>query len=337
MEHFSIERLRRDLQRALELEFTTVPAYLTALYSIKEGTNAETVRQIRGVVMEEMYHMTLVGNVLNAVGGRPVLDGTTVPRYPAVPFPATPGFEVHLRPLSRPAVEGFMRIEEPTPADAAPDDESYSTIGQLYAAIEVGLQALKTDLGTERLLPGEPSHQVTSQQYYGGGGEVLEIHDIQSAEMALGIIVDQGEGLKDEILDGDARYFQEAEELAHYFRFKEILAGRHYKIGTDAPTDAPSGAPLPVDWDAVWPMQVNPDPAEYGAELREMDHKFNSVYSNLVDLLHRAFNGSPTALVDGVMTMYKLKYRAQALMKLRWKNGTAGPSFLYVPKADRTE
>ena len=79
----TLEELREHLQWALELEHATLPPYLCALYSIKPGTNQAAVGVITSVFIEEMLHMTLVANVLNAVGGTPVLDKPDfIPRYP---------------------------------------------------------------------------------------------------------------------------------------------------------------------------------------------------------------------------------------------------------------
>src|SRR5580700_11430191 len=68
------EGLRSALQNAIELEHSTIPPYLYALYSLKPGTNKEIAAIIRSVVLEEMLHMALVCNVLNAVGGSPLID-----------------------------------------------------------------------------------------------------------------------------------------------------------------------------------------------------------------------------------------------------------------------
>ena len=68
-----LESLRHHLQEALEIEHATIPPYLCALYSIPEGSNREAASVIRSVVMEEMLHLTLVANVMNAVGGTPAI------------------------------------------------------------------------------------------------------------------------------------------------------------------------------------------------------------------------------------------------------------------------
>ncbi len=47
------------LQKAVELEHSTIPPYLTAYYSLKPGLNDEIAGLIRSVVIEEMLHMTI--------------------------------------------------------------------------------------------------------------------------------------------------------------------------------------------------------------------------------------------------------------------------------------
>ena len=70
----SIEDLHEHLQWAIELEHATIPPYLCALYSIKDGSNIESVEVIQSVFIEEMLHMALVANIMIATGGSPKLD-----------------------------------------------------------------------------------------------------------------------------------------------------------------------------------------------------------------------------------------------------------------------
>ncbi|WP_457659936.1 ferritin-like domain-containing protein [Sinorhizobium medicae] len=70
------------MQLALELEWATLPPYLVALLSIKGPQNREAADLIRGVAMEEMLHFALVANVINAIGGRPVVAKENCPTYP---------------------------------------------------------------------------------------------------------------------------------------------------------------------------------------------------------------------------------------------------------------
>ena len=70
----TLEDLREHLQWAIELEHSTLPPYLCALYSLDPERNPEAVEVVGSVFTEEMLHLTLAANILNAVGGRPRLD-----------------------------------------------------------------------------------------------------------------------------------------------------------------------------------------------------------------------------------------------------------------------
>ena len=52
-----IIELREKLQKAVELEFATIPPYLTAAFSIKPNANRSSFEIIHSVYMEEMLHM----------------------------------------------------------------------------------------------------------------------------------------------------------------------------------------------------------------------------------------------------------------------------------------
>src|SRR4249919_2552572 len=79
----TLDGLREHLQWAIELEHATIPPYFCALYSLDPERNPDAVEVVTGVFMEEMLHMTLAANLLNAAGGRPVLDAPRMmPGYP---------------------------------------------------------------------------------------------------------------------------------------------------------------------------------------------------------------------------------------------------------------
>ena len=115
--YYSIENLRRDLQIALQLEHSTIPPYLTALASIKHSFNHEIHKVIRSIVLEEMMHLTLVANILNAVGGKPLLHSKDfLPHYPSrLPGGLQPDLIIPIEKLSLGLIRNiFMKIEEPT-------------------------------------------------------------------------------------------------------------------------------------------------------------------------------------------------------------------------------
>src|SRR5947208_842367 len=133
------------LQNAIELEHSTIPPYLTAMFSLKPGINDEIARLIRSIVLEEMLHMTIVGNILIAIGGHPAVNVRRfIPKYPG-PLPMSiggTGFIVGIEAFSKPLVENiFMKIEEPEhpipikttlAAEAVPN---FATIGEFYKAL----------------------------------------------------------------------------------------------------------------------------------------------------------------------------------------------------------
>ncbi|CAH1271190.1 Hypp4598 [Branchiostoma lanceolatum] len=112
----TLDELKRTLQIALQLELATIPPYLSALFSIKDGDNREVAALIKSVIVEEMKHMSLVSNLLNAIGGAPDLNNpSTVPSYPAtLPGGANPGLVVTLARCSLSQIRTvFQGIERP--------------------------------------------------------------------------------------------------------------------------------------------------------------------------------------------------------------------------------
>ena len=328
-----IGSLRRHLQTALELEHATIPAYLTALYSIKDGTNAESAEIIQSVVMEEMLHMTLVANVLNAVGGKPRINSPGfIPQYPG-PLPHSSGaLQVGLMPFSREAIDTYCQIEKPAPPGAKPQFDRYDTIGQFYEALQLVMVELERQAKPNTIFTGDPARQIQPHHaYYGGGGEVIAVEGLKAALEALEEITDQGEGLPHDIHDGDEKFGDE-QELAHYFRFMQIAEGRYY-TADDTPRSGPTGSAFPVDWTAAWNMSPNPKMERYKGrpEVEEIMADFNRGYTQLLGGLHKAFNGEPDQLQIAVPSMYRLKYLAQALMRIPTGVGdtTVGPSFEY--------
>ena len=106
----------------MQLEHATIPPYLTALYSLHPGNNSDALHILRVVVVEEMLHLTLVANVMNAVGGTPDLTQPDfVPAYPAYLPDGEKDFQVDLQPFSKDAVKTFLKIERPA---KAPDEDS---------------------------------------------------------------------------------------------------------------------------------------------------------------------------------------------------------------------
>lgn len=337
----TVDDLRRHLQWAIELEHATIPPYLCALYSLDAARNPEPAQVVGTVLAEEMLHLALAANLLNAVGGSPKLD--TPELLPPYPHPLPHGdrsVHVQLVPFGPEALELFLRIEQPASADDPPEGEEYRTIGQFYAAIEAGLRALCDKLGEDAVFTGDPKRQIGAFHLRGGGGEVIAVHDLKTASAALAEIVEQGEGAaRTDVWDGDRDVFHpEREEVAHYYRFQELRLGRRYRTG-DTPASGPTGEKIEVDFDGVLPMRPNPRTADYpeGSPVRVAQEEFNQTYSLLLYQLEQAFTGEPGQMKDAVGTMFGLRKQAVALMKMPSGDGTttAGPTFEYVPPERR--
>ena len=307
----------------------TVPGYLMpALYSIRPGTNSSAYQVLRAVAVEEMLHLTLAANILNAVGGTPDLTKPGfMPTYPAYLPDGETDFQVDLRPFSKAAIETFLKIERPARAShegvrtvqrekkestlraaRVHDDseEHFYSIGEFYKAIEDSLSMLHEEQGAD-LFSGDPGRQITSEYYYSGGGEVIPVTDLDSAKAAIRLISEQGEGFEGGIFDYEG-------EISHYYRFQQLMLGRYYRPGDAA--GSPSGGPVDVDWDAAFPLKANPRLADYpeGSELRAAAEACNREYAEFLGLVTRAFQGQPALLIEAVGGMFRLKDLFQQLM-----------------------
>lgn len=338
------DRLKDLLQAAVELELSTIPTYLCALYSIHPDTNDEARLIIRSVVVEEMLHMVLAGNVLNAIGGRPRVVGPDhAPRYP---HELPDGVVLDLLPFSLPAVEAFLKVENPQydhqalaaddPLVAGRRPERHvsraaglmsgpATIGAFYAEIVDGLKETAAAIGEDGLFCGDPARQITREYYYAGGGTPITVTDLASACRALDEIVEQGEGDMHSMYDADG-------DLAHYFRFQQVKHDRAYLRSDDAGT--PTGPSIGVDFSTVYPMLPNPRADDYAdPALRAAADAASRTWSELLVQVDTAFDGGPESLLPAVHSMFKLRDQAVVLLAnpLPGQDGRhAGPTFDWV-------
>ncbi|MBP6823488.1 MAG: ferritin-like protein [Acidobacteria bacterium] len=326
----SVEDLMLALQQAIELEHATIPPYLCALYSIKPGSNNEVASIIRSVVIEEMLHMALVSNLLVSLGGSPQIGKPGfVPRYPGpLPGGLRGGLTVRLRRCSIAQVRDvFMSIEkpektvEPVNGQINPGDPSMGnpfTIGWFYDEIERSLVDLSK---AGKITFGNADKQVSD---WTGTGKLYVITNLEQACAAIQEIKHQGEGVAPlDPDDGD-------KELAHYYKFAEIVAGRGIVVEPDGFKF--KGEPIPFDPEGVWPMMDDPDVALLapGSRARILSEQFATIYQGLLNGLNRAFNGDPEYIGQAVGQMYSLSLAARQLMQTPsgLSDGTtAGPSF----------
>jgi Ferritin-like len=137
MDLSSPEDLKTALQTVIELEHSTIPPYLCALYSIKPGANTEVATLIRSVVMEEMLHMALACNLLISIGGTlRIGQPQFVPSYPGPPPGGLRGgLTVRLRKCSIEQIRDFfLSIEQPEKPSNLSEDRSVPAIGSMAAS-----------------------------------------------------------------------------------------------------------------------------------------------------------------------------------------------------------
>jgi hypothetical protein len=328
----SAEDLHPQLQGAIQLEHSTIPVYLSALFSLKPGAMPEVREILRSVVAEEMLHMAIAANVLNAIGGSPAINTPAfVPTYPGpLPMNINSTLVVHLGPLTIPRIKDeFLEIEEPehplefpVALGAAP---RFATIGQFYAALSQRIQ----ELG-QAVFTGDPARQVVDHRWF-GADELFAITGVDSAVRALRVIVEQGEGTSTSPLDEEG-------EVAHYYRFQEIVNGRRLVADPSVPQGfSYSGDRVPFDPSGVWDTVLDPTLAGYepGSRAAILCAQFNYAYTTLLNALHATFNGTPAALDRAMGLMFELKVLASQLTStVDARTGkAAAPSFEYDEQA----
>jgi Ferritin-like len=187
------EALQQAAQLAIQVEFTTIPAYLSALYSIA-APSSNAYQLLRSVVVEEMFHLNQAANLLVGIGGLPKLTGDAAPSYPTY-LPkantATTPFIGLVQASTDVFANVFAAIEAPAPPLAPPQGDQYDTIAQLYEALRRGLHSYKKP----DLFKPNPNGRQRTDIYLGKfGGNPVAVTDLKSADFGIQQIVQQGEG-----------------------------------------------------------------------------------------------------------------------------------------------
>lgn len=331
----SLDDLREYLQKAVELEHSTIPPYLVAHYSLHGPVNSEIKDSLLAVAIEEMLHMTLAANVLNAIDGTPNIDFPEfVPAYPSrLPLgvgSTDPKNEliVPLERFSRQLLKNvFMEIEEPeqprefpiaelAAADVGAPDYSFATIGEFYTAVKRALNHFG-----EAAFTGDPARQVSVHQAFDRYIDEQKVPDVvdglQSALRAIDVIVEQGEGTAESPVDPNTG---NADDYSHYYAFAAIYHGRQLKPDlTDTGGFSYSGSRIGYDPEQVYPLIANLKTADFRADSEEHQllTRFNSTYSQMLQQLHSTFNGSPDDIDSAIRTMGRLDNVAREVVRRR--------------------
>ena len=184
-------------------------------YTIKDKSSV-VAQTIRDISIEEMYHMTMVGNILISIGQSPKIGQEGfVPTFPGpLPWGMRPGLDVTLKKASKEHIKKvFMSIEQPA---STIEGEFEDTIGDFYSEIK---DALTKFSANGDITFGNLDNQVASSK-------TTKIGSLQDALDAIDTIILQGEGAS--ALDPDVNP-DGTGELADYYKFSEIVKGRKQK------------------------------------------------------------------------------------------------------------
>jgi hypothetical protein len=293
--------IKQSLQSAIELEYATLPLYLSAMFSL-EVQNYTAYNTIRSVAMEEMVHMAIACNMLAALGGSPRIRTVDV-TYPVhgLPGGAEPDLRVGLARYSKNQLRNFLRIE--TPQLLLGDlhrDETYPTIAAQYQAIRDAI-ASNADAVRAAVKAGGPANQVgddigfTTIRYEPG------VDPVPALCAAIDEILEQGEGASAGDLITSTAF--ETEE-SHYAKFASLYYGARYQqpdpaVKLTRETEhlffqgGKIGAPIVVNTLAVpadgYAKILALDPA--GAAVTSDLDAFDSAFSSILSALDAAWNG----------------------------------------------
>lgn len=319
----TLDSLRAGLQLAGQLEFSTVPPYLVALWSVIDETHP-VARSLRAIVHEEMLHMALANNMLSAIGGVPQLTGSAPPRYPtALPGGVHPELIVALSGLTDAAIDVFLEIERPlarVPVDGvslSPPPEVDSTISEFYEAVKRTLRELNPEFSTARQVAGPLAPMV--------------IANLDDCDKAVSLILTQGEGGHGVPFDTGVG------DLAHYYRFLEVQLGHRLAWNEERKSLQLSE---PVRPPSVYPVAAAPGQG-WGraapARIRWLSMEFNRLYSELLDLLEQSWReGGHRAFLGGLERMFGMRELAREMIRTPGPGGVGyAPEFRYLSPDER--
>lgn len=311
-------RIEEAIGMAVSLEFATIPIYLTALWSIKDQEDA-VAKSVRAIAHEEMLHFALSCNLLSALGMKPNLVNGKIPSYPGnLPGELYPTVQLTLSGLTDSNLRKFIAIEQPAKPIPIEDSEgntvedSAVTIGEFYEALRQAFHTYRPNLSIERQLAGPLAPMV--------------IPDLDALDKAIDLIVSQGEG------GGDRPYGDGSNDLAHYYRFAEILIKQHLEWDqTNKRMRKVAPLPRPAIYEFIPAPQGGYGP-ETPEEILRLAGRFNEIYSRMLDDLEAAWGmEGHSSLLLAIEKMFDLQELARKMMSFSGANGKGyGPEFIYL-------
>lgn len=208
--------LKKHLQALVQVEFLTIPLYLTAVYSFTEAALAyspdggqtnplyNAQQEVLSVAVQEMLHLQLAANMCNSFGVTPQIPQLTVSPGQVITVPhlqPTPGTPFTTTIGNLPDVMGaLLAIEKPAGTTFPPPNKEvvYQSIADLYHAALVLLNRYLRAYGN--VAPADDPHfqpnhlQVNYATFQSTYPMIPTIATRADVGTVANAITDQGEG-----------------------------------------------------------------------------------------------------------------------------------------------
>ena len=281
------------LNEATELEHSLCCSYLFTALTLKSRpedglteAQAEATKRwkqsLTGVAIDEMMHLAVVNDLLLAVGAAPNYDR---PNFPHGCSYSMPNLNIELRSFSAETMRHFVAVEQPRggdmpmhlnphllrPVEGDLDNEigfnpyTLASQGDIYEFVLDGLHDMAARLGEQGVFIG-PAPSATMTGFLQRHG-FEPVRTLATAEKALDLIVEQGEGGSADSVD------------SHFHRFAAIL-NEYETMKRDDPGFEPA-----------FPVLDNPftrTPPEYSGPVNIFDDDFAVQLSDLFDAVYGA-------------------------------------------------
>ena len=299
------EAAREDLvmaiKSAIAIEFYTIPIYLQAFWSVKDG-GSDVAKTVREIAIEEMFHLGLACNMFVAVTSESLNLHEFVPSYPSeAPAGARPGLTINLRKLDREQASQFAKLE------AFDEGGDVDTIGEFYQSLQNRFDQMfefcDLKLETER--------QIES------GNDLFELTTKDDVKKAIDIIVSQGEGHP-----SSGSPYEDPDDpskgYAHFFQFSEIAKGMKYVPVGDGQFeyDPEQEVEIPEVHEIADHPSGGYNLDELTESVREKFNQFDSAFKGMLDTMNSAWSsGNSDLFVETIGTMFQLTFLARSLMQ----------------------
>ena len=204
---WTIKHLKEHLQAAVDLEFWTIPFYMSAMYSIKNRSSS-AYQMLRTVVNQEMLHLQCAANIANAYGLSPAIyvppyKGKAIPhlKFPRKEKEDYRPYTAEIGPFNLEHINAMCLIEYPEYEDTELQQGKslleknigkYPSIGAFYRALRIGAEHFKDSIKGGRrqvnyfsaFYRNMPNMAITES---GAAG-------FDQVALLIDIIVEQGEG-----------------------------------------------------------------------------------------------------------------------------------------------